>query len=551
MMAEQSDARERGREGRSDEESPRTMPKSIIVDPRKRSRKPAGSRSRTYRSTSTRATSRPRRSPFGVRTADKRLWYDMVHDPRVRDRCSTRSRRSGAWNRGSRTTTAARRTCPSGRKRRRSGQSVALGAGRPHLRLAPQPRRDPGQGPTPRSRKLDEATLLKHHEGLPRRRRPCGLPRRMPHGDRAGPGRRTSWSTAPWPRSSPRKAGFNRGLGGSMHAFFTPFGIYAQQRHRRRLGRHRRRARRCSSAINRKPGIVIANIGDASMGCGPVWEGMLLAAMDQYRTLWDKDRRRRPADALQLHEQLLRHGRPDPRRDHGLPGPRPHRRRRQPRQHARRARGRLQPAGRGRRRRAARRRSCSSGQGPGPAGHHDLPHLRPLALGRLQLPHQGGDRALAGGRRHRRLRPTTWSTNGVATPRPSSTRCTASVVETAAGRGQARGRSTRSAPDRVDGDFIESRHVLQRQGREAATTASRPELLQPLAENARVKALAEQDPLRPSTPNGKPVSKNKAVPVPRRHLRGDGSTASPSTRPWRPAARRTATGAAPSPSTAA
>ena len=26
--------------------------------------------------------------------------------------------------------------------------------------------------------------------------------------------------------------------------------------------------------INRKPGIVIANIGDASLGCGPVWEAM-------------------------------------------------------------------------------------------------------------------------------------------------------------------------------------------------------------------------------------------------------------------------------------
>ncbi|MGL4650197.1 MAG: thiamine pyrophosphate-dependent enzyme, partial [Caldilineaceae bacterium] len=38
--------------------------------------------------------------------------------------------------------------------------------------------------------------------------------------------------------------------------------------------------------VNRKPGIVIANIGDASMGCGPVWEAMMFAAMDQYRTLW-------------------------------------------------------------------------------------------------------------------------------------------------------------------------------------------------------------------------------------------------------------------------
>jgi 2-oxoisovalerate dehydrogenase E1 component len=41
--------------------------------------------------------------------------------------------------------------------------------------------------------------------------------------------------------------------------------------------------------VNRQPGIVIANIGDGSMGCGPVWEAMVFAAMDQYRTLWDQE----------------------------------------------------------------------------------------------------------------------------------------------------------------------------------------------------------------------------------------------------------------------
>ena len=38
--------------------------------------------------------------------------------------------------------------------------------------------------------------------------------------------------------------------------------------------------------INKKAGMVIANIGDAAMGCGPVWEAMMMAAMDQYHTLW-------------------------------------------------------------------------------------------------------------------------------------------------------------------------------------------------------------------------------------------------------------------------
>jgi 2-oxoisovalerate dehydrogenase E1 component len=36
-----------------------------------------------------------------------------------------------------------------------------------------------------------------------------------------------------------RVTGFNRGLGGSMHTFFTPFGIYPTTRAGGRLGRHR------------------------------------------------------------------------------------------------------------------------------------------------------------------------------------------------------------------------------------------------------------------------------------------------------------------------
>ncbi|MCB0182852.1 MAG: dehydrogenase, partial [Caldilineaceae bacterium] len=33
----------------------------------------------------------------------------------------------------------------------------------------------------------------------------------------------------------------------------------------------------------------IANIGDASLACGPVWEAMIFAAMDQYQTLWPRE----------------------------------------------------------------------------------------------------------------------------------------------------------------------------------------------------------------------------------------------------------------------
>ena len=85
-----------------------------------------------------------------------------------------------------------------------------------------------------------------------------------------------------------KDTGFHRGLGGSMHAFFLPFGVYPNN------------AIVGGSAdisvgaalykkINRKNGIVICNIGDGSMACGPVWEGLMLAAMDQYNTLWEGD----------------------------------------------------------------------------------------------------------------------------------------------------------------------------------------------------------------------------------------------------------------------
>ena len=87
-----------------------------------------------------------------------------------------------------------------------------------------------------------------------------------------------------------RITGFNQGLGGSMHAFFTPFGIYPNNAI---VGGSADIAMGSAlyKKVNLKPGIVIANIGDASMGCGPVWEAMGMAAMDQFKTLWKGDHR--------------------------------------------------------------------------------------------------------------------------------------------------------------------------------------------------------------------------------------------------------------------
>lgn len=85
-----------------------------------------------------------------------------------------------------------------------------------------------------------------------------------------------------------RITGFNRGLGGSMHAFFAPFGSMPNNAI---VGGSADIAVGAAlfKRINRKPGIVMANIGDASAGCGPVWEAMMISAMEQYVTLWDKD----------------------------------------------------------------------------------------------------------------------------------------------------------------------------------------------------------------------------------------------------------------------
>ncbi|MCL2248998.1 MAG: thiamine pyrophosphate-dependent enzyme [Oscillospiraceae bacterium] len=82
-----------------------------------------------------------------------------------------------------------------------------------------------------------------------------------------------------------RATGFNRGLGGSMHAFFTPFGIYPNNAIVGGSGTISMGAA-LFKKVNRKDGIVVCNIGDASMGCGPVWEALNMAAMDQYNELW-------------------------------------------------------------------------------------------------------------------------------------------------------------------------------------------------------------------------------------------------------------------------
>ncbi len=86
-----------------------------------------------------------------------------------------------------------------------------------------------------------------------------------------------------------RANGFNGGMGGSMHAFFPPFGIYPNNAI---VGGSAAIA--TGAALYKKlhgEGIAVANIGDGSTGCGPVLEAMNLAAMGQLTQLWDEAHR--------------------------------------------------------------------------------------------------------------------------------------------------------------------------------------------------------------------------------------------------------------------
>jgi 2-oxoisovalerate dehydrogenase E1 component len=84
-----------------------------------------------------------------------------------------------------------------------------------------------------------------------------------------------------------RETGFNRGMGGSMHAFFLPFGVYPANAI---VGGSADIAVGAAlyKKTQRKPGIAVANIGDASIGCGPVWEALGFASMAQFHNLWEE-----------------------------------------------------------------------------------------------------------------------------------------------------------------------------------------------------------------------------------------------------------------------
>ena len=82
-----------------------------------------------------------------------------------------------------------------------------------------------------------------------------------------------------------RDAGFNRGMGGSMHAFFTPFGAYPNNAI---VGGSSGIAVGAAlrAQLTGSDAICVANLGDGSTGCGLIWESMNFAAMGQFKSLW-------------------------------------------------------------------------------------------------------------------------------------------------------------------------------------------------------------------------------------------------------------------------
>jgi 2-oxoisovalerate dehydrogenase E1 component len=87
-----------------------------------------------------------------------------------------------------------------------------------------------------------------------------------------------------------RANGFNGGMGGSMHAFCLPFGIYPNNAI---VGASAGIATGAAlyKKLMRSGGITVANSGDGSTASGPVWEAMNFAAMAQYDRLWAEDRK--------------------------------------------------------------------------------------------------------------------------------------------------------------------------------------------------------------------------------------------------------------------
>ncbi|MDR1265886.1 MAG: dehydrogenase, partial [Propionibacteriaceae bacterium] len=89
------------------------------------------------------------------------------------------------------------------------------------------------------------------------------------------------------------KAGLNQGLAGASRAHFPPFGSMPNSATPGACAPLALGAA-LFKRINRRPGIVVANLGDAALAAGPVWETVNFASMEQYHSLWPASAGGRP-----------------------------------------------------------------------------------------------------------------------------------------------------------------------------------------------------------------------------------------------------------------
>ena len=200
-----------------------------------------------------------------------------------------------------------------------------------------------------------------------------------------------------------RSTGFNGGMGGSMHAFFLPFGAYPNNAI---VGASAGIATGAAlhKKLQREDGIAVAFAGDGSTGSGPVTEAMNFGAMAQYDRLWPEPYKGglpvlffftnnfyamggQTRGETMGWDRLSRIGAgvsPSNLHAETVDGANVARRRRRGRPQAR----------------APRR-----GQGPCPPRRRGLPHLRPFDDRRQCLPHPRGSAGLEPARSDRRSMP--------------------------------------------------------------------------------------------------------------------------------------------------
>ena len=87
-----------------------------------------------------------------------------------------------------------------------------------------------------------------------------------------------------------RENGFHKSLGGAPHLAFPDFGIYPNNAI---VGGSAGMSTGLAlyKKLQKQAGIVVCSIGDGATGCGPVFEAMNFAGMQQFTQLWDEEYR--------------------------------------------------------------------------------------------------------------------------------------------------------------------------------------------------------------------------------------------------------------------